>query len=108
MNEDTPIRPTCRWPAGTAETLLRLWKLDWSTMELACRFGVTTRAIDSKVRRLRVAGHELAARRPQRARRNGHAPRCCLYCGGLFASSHIGNRICPTCLDEGPFTGAIA
>ena len=128
MSEDTPIRPTQRWPAGTAETLMRLWNLGLGTMELARRFAVTTRAIDSKVRRLRVEGHELAARRPRHARpsdvlaapgrpgdvlaapgRPGdHAPRCCLYCGALFASSHIGNRICPTCLDEGPFSGAIA
>jgi hypothetical protein len=157
---------------------MRLWNLGWGTTELARRFAVTTRAIDSKVRRLRVVGHELAARRPRYARpgdvlaapgrpggvlaapgrpsdvlaapgrpggvlaapgrpggvlaapgrpggvlaapgrpggmlaapgRPGdHAPRCCLYCGALFASSHIGNRICPTCLDEGPFSGAIA
>ena len=148
INNQSPIRPTRRWPAGTAETLMRLWNQGWGTTELARRFAVTTRAIDSKVRRLRVVGHELAARRPRHARpgdvlagpgrpgdvlagpgrpgdvlaapgrpgdvlaapgRPGdHAPRCCLYCGALFASSHIGNRICPTCLDEGPFSGAIA
>lgn len=118
LNRKSPIRPTARWPAGTAETLMRLWNQGWGTTELARRFAVTTRAIDSKVRRLRVVGHELAARRPRYARRSDvlaapgrpgdHAPRCCLYCGALFASSHIGNRICPTCLDEGPFSGAIA
>ncbi len=101
------IRPTPRWPAGTAETLVRLWRQGLSTPEIAARLGMTTRAIDSKVRKLRVAGIDLPRRRDERGARAAFARRRCLHCGQMFASSHIGNRICATCLEEGPFTSTI-
>lgn len=102
-----PIRPTPSWPAGRAEALIRLWNCGLVTAEIAARLGVTPRAVDSKVRKLRVAGYRLAARRPRCPRTIRRARRKCLHCGALFPSSHIGNRICGTCLEDGPFTGAL-
>lgn len=102
-----PIPATPRWPAGSAEDLIRLWNEGCSAAEAAARLGLSARAVESKVRKLRVAGHHLAARRGGRPRRAQRAARRCLYCGDMFPSSHIGNRICPGCLDEGPFSGAL-
>ncbi len=112
---DTPSRtatppripPTPSWPAGAGETLIRLWNAGLSGPEIASRFGVTARAVESKVRKLRVAGHALAERRARAPRRAQRAVRKCLYCGAMFASAHIGNRLCPMCLEEGPFTSAM-
>jgi len=103
-----PIRPTPCWPDGSAEALIRLWNAGLSAGQVARRLGKTARAIESKLRKLRTAGHRLETRRPRVPRRNGSAPRKCLYCGETFASTHAGNRLCPTCLEEGPFTSAIA
>ncbi len=102
-----PIPATPRWPAGSAEDLIRLWNEGCSAAEAAARLGLSPRAVESKVRKLRVAGHHLATRRGGRPRRAQRAARRCLYCGDMFPSSHIGNRICPGCLDEGPFSGAL-
>ncbi len=102
-----PIAPTPRWPAGRAEALVDLWNRGLATADLAARLGVTTRAVDSKVRKLRIAGHALAARRLRRRQRPRRARRKCLHCGRLFASAHIGNRLCPPCLEDGPFSGAL-
>ena len=104
------IPPTPSWPAGAAETLIRLWNAGLSGPEIASRLGVTARAVESKVRKLRVAGHSLVERRARAARRAQRAQRAtrkCLYCGAMFASAHIGNRLCPTCLEEGPFTSSM-
>ncbi len=102
-----PIPATPRWPAGSAEDLIRLWNEGCSAAEAAARLGLSARAVESKVRKLRVAGHHLATRRGGRPRRAQRAARRCLYCGDMFPSSHIGNRICTGCLDEGPFSGAL-
>ncbi len=101
------IRPTPSWPAGTAEALIRLWDGGHSAAEVARRLGTSMCAVESKVRKLRVAGYGLAARRPVRCGEPQRARRKCLYCGHGFASTHIGNRICPTCLEEGPFGSAM-
>ncbi|MFQ5783594.1 MAG: GcrA family cell cycle regulator [Alphaproteobacteria bacterium] len=103
-----PIPPTPRWPAGSAEALIRLWRAGLPTAEIGARLGVTARAIDSKVRKLRTAGYALPARRTASAPRARRARRSCLYCGRPFASSHIGNRLCPACLEDGPFGSAFA
>ncbi len=104
---DRPIRPTPCWPLHAVETLVRLWRAGHSTPEIATRLGMTARAIDSKLRKLRVAGIDLPRRRRVAGRRVARAQRRCLYCGRLFASSHVGNRLCPTCLEEGPFTSSV-
>ncbi len=94
-----------------------------TTAEIASRLGKTTRAVECKIYKLRARGCVLPARRrgisgrdddggfhggfhsgnrgDQRARRR------CLYCGEDFDSSHRGNRICPCCLEDGPFTIAM-
>lgn len=107
-DDPPPIRPTACWPEGSAEALIRLWNGGLSASQVARRLGKTVRAVESKLRKLRTAGHRLETRRPATPRRAGSAPRKCLYCGEIFASTHVGNRLCPTCLEEGPFTSAIA
>ncbi len=102
-----PIRPTPSWPAATAEALIRLWNIGLSAAQVGARLGATTRAVESKVRKLRVAGYPLASRRPKPPPRLRRARRKCLYCGQGFASSHVGNRICPTCIEAGPFSSAM-
>ena len=99
------VGATPGWPAGAAEMLIELWNGGLSAAQAAKRLGTTKRAIECKVHKLRIAGFALAARRPRRPR---GAKRKCLYCGETFASSHVGNRICPVCLEDGPFTSAIA
>ncbi len=91
-----PIGPTPSWPAATAEALIRLWNSGLSAAQVAARLGATTRAVESKVRKLRVAGYPLDARRSKPPPRLQRARRKCLYCCQGFASSHVGNRICPT------------
>ncbi len=105
-----PIRPTANWPAGRAETLIELWNAGRSAAEIAARLGVGVGAVESKLHKLRIAGHHLVRRRAGpagRTRRTGRAGRRCLHCGEMFASDHPGNRLCPVCLDEGPFTSAL-
>ena len=101
------VQPTPNWPADRSRALIRLWNAGHSAARIAARVGATTRAVESKVRKLRVAGHALAPRRPVRTRWPRRAPRTCLYCGDTFASSHVGNRLCAGCLETGPFTGAM-
>ncbi len=100
----TLVRPTPNWPADRSRALIGLWNAGHSAARIAALLRATTRAVESKVRKLRVAGHALAPRRPVRTRRPRHTPRTCLYCGDKFASSHVGNRLCPGCLETGPFT----
>ncbi len=102
----TVLRPTPIWPAEASRALIRLWNAGLSAARIAANLGATTRAVESKVRKLRAAGHALAPRRPAR-KRPRRAPRACLYCGEKFASSHVGNRLCPGCLETGPFTSAM-
>ena len=107
------IRPTAAWPTANAEMLIELWNAGRTATEIAARLGVGVRAVESKLGKLRAAGHELvrrravSARRAEKAGRAGRARRRCLHCGAMFASEHPGNRICPVCLDEGPFTSAL-
>ncbi len=101
------VRPTAAWPAASAETLIALWNAGRSAAEIATRLGVGVRAVESKLRKLRAAGHELVRRRAGMAGRISRARRRCLHCGEMFASDHPGNRICLVCLDEGPFTSAL-
>ena len=101
------IGPTPGWPAARVRALIRLWNTGLSAARIGTRLDATTRAVESKVRNLRVAGHALATRRPFQARQHRRASRRCLYCGRTFASSHAGNRLCPECLETGPFTGAM-
>ena len=107
------IRSTAAWPAASAETLIELWNAGRTAAEIAKRLSVSVRAVESKLRKLRAAGHDLVRRRATvaqragRAGRAGRARRRCLHCGAMFASAHPGNRICLVCLDEGPFTSAL-
>lgn len=107
------------WSALEIETLQRHWKAGLTTAEIASRLGKTTRAVECKVYKLRVQGWVLPARRRGGTERHDdhgfhlgmrpdqRAIRRCLYCGDDFASSHKGNRICPGCLEDGPFTSAM-
>ncbi len=101
------IAPTPSWPRGSAEALIRMWNQGLAASQVAVRLGTSVRAVESKVRKLRVAGYPLAERRRPPPRRPRRARRTCLYCGHVFASTHVGNRLCPTCLEEGPFTSAM-
>ena len=103
------IRPTATWPAASAETLIALWNAGRTAAEIATRLGVSARAVESKLRKLRAAGHHLVRRRGAAGRvgRAGRARRRCLHCCEMFTSEHPGNRICSLCLEEGPFTSAL-
>ena len=70
--------------------------------------GFSLRAVESKVRKLRAAGHYLASRRAMPENAAPTVMRRCLHCQGKFPSQHIGNRICPACLDDGPFASGLA
>ncbi len=70
--------------------------------------GFSLRAVESKVRKLRAAGHYLAHRRATSGNGEAAVMRRCLHCQGKFPSQHIGNRICPACLDDGPFASGLA
>jgi hypothetical protein len=69
--------------------------------------GLTRMAVESKLAKLRRAGKPLARRNGPRRTAPTRAMRRCLYCGHAFASEHAGNRLCPPCLVEGPFTSAM-
>ena len=103
-----PPSATPGWSTAAQAALVRLWDEGLTAPEVAARLGKTTRAVECKIHKLRAAGHRLAARRSGRgpcpARR---ARRRCLYCGGTFLSSHPGNRLCPVCLADGPFTSSL-
>ena len=107
------------WSAAETETLRGHWNAGLTTAEIASRLGKTTRAVECKIYKLRVQGGVFPARRRGKSDRRGddgidcgirpdqRAIRRCLYCGESFASSHKGNRICPPCLEDGPFTSAM-
>ncbi|MFP6740509.1 MAG: hypothetical protein VCD33_02615 [Alphaproteobacteria bacterium] len=82
-----------------------MWNQGLTAPEVGARIGKTARAVECKVYKLRAAGHSLAPRRaidePARVSRR------CLYCGEDFPSSHPGNRLCPGCLVDGPFTSTL-
>ena len=103
------------WPAAAVERLRGYWNDGLTTAEIAARLGKTARAVECKIYKLRARGCVLPARR-RRLPGGGHdgerrddqwARRRCLYCNEDFDSSHRGNRICPTCLEDGPFTSAM-
>ena len=107
------------WAAAEVDALQGHWIAGLTTAEIASRLGKTTRAVECKIYKLRARGWVLPARRRGNSDRHGdhgihrgiqpdqRAIRRCLYCGESFASSHKGNRICPGCLEDGPFTSAM-
>ncbi len=108
MDAVPPIRPTPRWPKGTAENLITLWNQAHTSVKIGLRLSLPVRAVESKVRKLRAAGHVLEIRRPTKPRKLGRTTRRCLHCGRNFPSSHVDNRICEACLDDGPFSSGLA
>ena len=100
------VAPTPRWPAETVAALVRLWDEGLTAAEVAARLGKTAGAVRAKLHKLCAASVPLAGGR--RATRRGCVRRSCLYCGRRFPSEHVGNRLCPGCLEDGPFTSAIA
>ncbi len=101
------LRPSPVWPAPRVEALIDLWNAGLATAEVARDLGATVRAVEGKLHKLRVAGRIIANRRRRPPARSKQAPRRCLYCSRMFASSHVGNRLCPACLEDGPFTGTL-
>ena len=102
------LSATPGWSAAAHAALVRLWDEGLTAPEVAARLGKTTRAVECKVYKLRAAGYPLAPRRSGRGRCQARrARRRCLYCGGTFLSSHPGNRLCPVCLADGPFTSSL-
>ncbi len=105
------------WPGSAVELLRQYWIEGLTTAEIAGRLGKTVRAVECKIYKLRVQGCVLPARRRGNSDRDGsvhgenradqRACRRCLYCSESFDSSHPGNRICPGCLEDGPFTSAM-
>ena len=112
-------RTSIAWSAVEIDILQGHWNAGLTTAEIASRLGKTTRAVECKIYKLRCQGWLLPARRRAKAEPHGdhgiihgirpdqRAIRRCLYCGEGFASSHKGNRLCPGCLDDGPFTSAM-
>jgi hypothetical protein len=99
------MEPT--WDAMRTRELVRLWNEGQHAPAIARRLGVTRHSIESKLAKLRRAGAPLARRRSRLEAANPRAVRRCLHCGQGFPSEHVGNRICPTCLIDGPFTSAL-
>lgn len=100
-------RPSPVWTAHRTRRLIGLWNAGLATAEVAAALETTLRAVECKLHKLRAAGHHVATRRQNPPTPSNKARRKCLYCGGMFASTHIGNRLCPACLEDGPFTGAM-
>ena len=117
--EQNKQRTTIGWSSTEVETLQRHWNAGLTTTEIASRLAKTTRAVECKICKLRARGWVFPARRRGQSDRRGdhgvhrgirpdlRAIRRCLYCGESFASSHKGNRLCPGCLEDGPFTSAM-
>jgi hypothetical protein len=103
------MRPTpARWTEERVGTLTRLWNEGRAVAEIAHRMRLSRAAVESKLAKLRRAGRAVPRRRPKPPTRpRGAAMRRCLHCGRDFASEHVGNRICPACLADGPFTSAL-
>jgi len=95
------------WPEPRVAQLVALWNGGLSSSEVAHRMGLSRMAVESKLAKLRRAGRPLARRTGPRVAPAARAMRRCLYCGLAFASEHPGNRLCPPCLAEGPFTSAM-
>lgn len=119
-NQKTKLPPSSvksGWPACQVVSLQRYWNDGLTTAEIASRLGRTVRAVECKIYKLRARGCVLPARRLERPDADGgchrggrsyqRARRRCLYCSEGFDSSHHGNRICPGCLEDGPFTSAM-
>ncbi|MGD9538536.1 MAG: hypothetical protein AB7P52_11465 [Alphaproteobacteria bacterium] len=109
LPETRAAKPTPNWPAADTAALVEAWNAGAAPAALAARFGTTVNAIYARVRALRRQGVALQARRrqggvtPKQGRRNGPARRKCLTCGESFRSTHVGNRICLTCLESDLF-----
>lgn len=111
------VVPTPMWPLGMSEVAIRLWGMGFTTTEMADYFGKTLRAMDSRIRKLRVDGYDLPNRRfDRRAKDNiedllaaGWTWRDCLYCLSPFLSPYkkSENRLCGICIEHGPFTSTI-
>ena len=95
------------WTEARTAEVVRLWNAGLSAPEIADRLGATRYAIESKLAKLRRAGVALDRRRRRKMIQPARAIRRCLYCANDFASEHVGNRLCPACLDDGPFTSAL-
>ncbi len=102
-----PDRLASSWTTARVETLVVSWNAGRSAADIAKQLAVSPRAVESKLHKLRAAGRDLVRRRAGPAKPAGRARRRCLHCGEMFASDHPGNRLCPVCLDEGPFTSAL-
>jgi hypothetical protein len=102
-----PMAP-CSWtPERTAE-IVRLWNAGLDAPTIAGRMGLSRLAIESRLARLRRQGAMLEPRRRRRAKPGpARAMRRCLFCAEDFASEHAGNRLCPACLVDGPYTSAL-
>ena len=99
--------PTTWTPERTAD-LLAHWNGGKPVSEIAVVLGLTRLAVESRIAKLRRSGRPVAHRHQRRTvPKPRHTQRRCLHCGNDFASEHIGNRICPTCLVDGPFTSAM-
>jgi len=95
------------WSKERTAHLVRLWNAGVPAPEIARALGTTRHGVESKLAKLRRAGAPLARRRSAPEAASTRARRRCLHCGQGFASEHKGNRLCPTCLVEGPFTSAL-
>ncbi|MSP81934.1 MAG: hypothetical protein EXQ94_03120 [Alphaproteobacteria bacterium] len=87
--------------------LVDLWNAGRAARVIAGLMGTSRDAVESKLAKLRRAGRPLARRRAARGTPKVETLRRCLHCNQDFASQHICNRLCPTCLEEGPFTSAM-
>ncbi len=88
------------WTPEMVADLERYWGAGMTSRAIAARLGKTTSAVNAKIRKLRLQGVDLA-RRDQRGLWD------CLYCGIYFRCSHYYNRLCPRCIEVGPFTSAM-
>jgi hypothetical protein len=100
-------KPFSPWEAARVDQVVRLWNAGLSAPDIARRLGTSRHSVESKIAKLRRAGVSLAHRRSRAAAISPYARRRCLHCDHPFDSEHIGNRICPICLIDGPFTSAM-
>jgi hypothetical protein len=95
------------WDAARIARVLNLWNQGWSAPAIARDLGASRHSVESKLAKLRRAGLAVARRHRASPVASQRAWRRCLHCGLPFDSEHVGNRLCPTCLVEGPFTSAM-
>lgn len=109
MSPDRASRPigTVTWDPARVDRMVSLWNQGLTAPAIARRVGVTRLGVESKLAKLRRTGVVLARRRSRIDPAPARARRACLHCGHDFDSEHVGNRLCPTCLVDGPFTSAL-